>query len=71
MTEYRLFRQQTESIVTLLTETARDEIQKVFDCENLKSASVTEIDRDLTPELREKELQVVRLLCFCMLLTNK
>ncbi|XP_051534903.1 uncharacterized protein LOC127429773 isoform X5 [Myxocyprinus asiaticus] len=33
MVEYELFQQQTVSIMTLLTETAREEIQKVLDCE--------------------------------------
>lgn len=69
MTEYQLFRKQTESIMTLLTETARDEIQKVFDCE--KSASLTEIDEDVPPEIHDRHLKIVRFLCCFMSFTNK
>lgn len=58
--EYELFRKQTESIMTLLTETARNEIEKLFECE--KSSFLIDIhhDGDLRPALQERQLKIVR-----------
>lgn len=46
MVEYELFHKQTVSIMTLLSETARDEIQKVFDCECRPSHTEIGSDRE-------------------------
>lgn len=56
MVEYELFHTQTVSIMTLLSETARDEIQKVFDCEYRPSHTETVSDR---------ESRLVSLFLFC------
>jgi len=71
MVENELFRKQTLSIMTLLSETARDEIQKVFDCEFRPSQNEIDCDRDPILEMNEKQRRLVRLVSvlqiFCVL----
>lgn len=71
MVENELFRKQTLSIMTLLSETARDEIQKVFDCEFRPSHIEIGCDIDPILEMNEKQRRLVRLVfvlqIFCVL----
>lgn len=71
MVENELFRKQTLSIMTLLSETTRDEIQKVFDCELRPSHNEIGCDRDPILEMNEKQRRLVRLVfvlqIFCVL----
>lgn len=71
MVENELFRKQTLSIMTLLSETARDEIQKVFDCEFRPSHNEIGCDRGPILEMNEKQRRLVRLVfvlqIFCVL----
>ncbi|XP_056119487.1 uncharacterized protein si:dkey-182i3.9 [Rhinichthys klamathensis goyatoka] len=70
MVEIELFRKQTLSIMTLLSETARDEIQKVFDCEFRPSHNEIGCDRDPILEMNEKQRRLAKLTAVMETFTN-
>lgn len=66
MAEYELFYKQTVSIMTLLTETVRDEVQKVFDCDCRPVLTDISCDRDAMLDMNENQRRLVPLFLFCM-----